>query len=128
MPSKQTLQTPSHLQLSPCQIRDHLPARDPRRPPQRREVQRARKRVRVAEAQHGRDPTARVLEREARIVHLVLLDRAATQVVHASLRVDLRLVRAWAVCQLRPGEDVEVVVGCVPARVPFGADGGTCKL
>ena len=39
-------------------------------------------------------------------------------------RVDLRLVFPRHVGRLGPRQDVEVVVGCVPARVALGADGG----
>ncbi|KAK1247878.1 hypothetical protein MKX07_000766 [Trichoderma sp. CBMAI-0711] len=77
-----------------------------------------------AEEEHGRDPAAGVLERKAGLGHLVLLRVAAAQVVHAAGRVDLWLVLAGDVGELRAGEDVEVVVGGVAAGVAFCADGG----
>jgi hypothetical protein len=69
----------SPSQLPPQdQIAQHLPARDPRRPPQRRPIQRTRKCVCVSEAQHRRDPAAGVFECETRAFHLVLLDLPST--------------------------------------------------
>jgi hypothetical protein len=44
-------------------------------------------------------------------------------VVHRAGRVDFRLEGAGHVGELRAGQDVEVVVGCVAAGVAFGADG-----
>jgi hypothetical protein len=73
---------PMPIQLSQLppqdQISRHLPARDPRRPPQRRPIQRTRKRVCISEAQHRRDPATGVFECETRAFHLVLLDFAAS--------------------------------------------------
>jgi hypothetical protein len=120
------MQTPTphshHLQLPPRQIRHHLPSRNPRHPPQRREIQSAGQPIRKPEAHHGRDPTSRVLESKARALHLVLLDLAATQMMHAALVVDFWYVGPWSVGELRAGDDVEVVVGGVPACVAFCAD------
>lgn len=112
------------LQLPHQQIANHLPARDESRPPQCGEIERREEGVGVAEEEHGRNPAARVLEREAGGLHLVLLDVAAAQVVHGARRVDFRLELAGHVGQLRARQDVEVVVRRVAARVPFGADGG----
>lgn len=114
----------STSELALEQIANHLLARDIRRLPQRREIQRAGQAVGEAKEEHGRDPAARVLEREAGLGHLVLLDVAAAQVVHAAGRVDFRLVLAGHVGHLRAGQDVEVVVGGVAAAVAFCADGG----
>lgn len=122
--SQPSFPTPQNLQLELQQIPNHLAARHARRRPQRREIKRGGERVGVAKEQHGRDPAARVLEREAGRVHLVLLDLAAAQVVHAAGRVDLGRELAGHVGQLRAGQDVEVVVGRVAAGVAFGADGG----
>jgi hypothetical protein len=47
-------------------------------------------------------------------------------VVHAARRVDLGLVLARRVGELGAREDVEVVVGRVPARVALGSDCGPC--
>ena len=113
----------SILQLELEQVANHLAARHPRRRPQSREVQRRRESIGVSEEKHGRDPAARVLEREAGRLHLVLLDFAAAQVVHGAGRVDLGLELAGHVGQLGAGQDVEVVVGGVAAGVAFGADG-----
>lgn len=115
------------LQLGLEEIANHLLARNVRRLPQRREVERAGQAVGEAEEEHGRDPAARVLEREAGLGHLVLLDVAAAQVVHASRRVDLGLVLARHVGHLGAGEDVEVVVGGVAAAVAFCSDGGAWR-
>jgi hypothetical protein len=125
-PSKvqKTLLSPSpSLQLKPHQIPNHLPSRNPRRRPQRREVQRRRERIGIPKEQHRRDPAARVLERKARRVHLVLLDLAAAQMVHRAGRVDLGLEVAGGVGELGSRQDVEVVVGRVAAGVALGADG-----
>lgn len=110
-------------QLEPQQIPHHLPARNPRRPPQRREIQGAGKRICISKPQHGRDPSPRVLQRETGRLHLILLDGTALEMVHAALRVDLRFVGSGRVGELRAGEDVEIVVGRVAATVPFGTDG-----
>lgn len=113
-----------NLQLELHQIANHLPSSHPRRRPQRREVQRRRERISIPEEQHRRNPAARVLEREAGRVRLVLLDFAAAQVVHGAGRVDFGLESAGDVGELGAGQDVEVVVGGVAAGVAFGADGG----
>ncbi|KAG5912919.1 hypothetical protein E4U53_005095 [Claviceps sorghi] len=97
-----------------------------RRLPQRGKVKRARQAVRVAEEEHGRDPAARVLEREAALGHLVLLHLAAAQVVDAAGGVNLCGVLAGHVGPLLAVEDVEVVVCGVAAGVALGADGGAC--
>lgn len=115
-------------QLPLEQVGNHLAARDARRLPQRLHVEGARQAVGEAEEEHGRDPAAGVLEREAALGHLVLLHHAAAQVVHAALRVHLRLVLARHVGHLRARQDVEVVVGRVPARVALCADGGACGI
>ena len=113
-----------YLQLELKQVTNHLAPSHSRSRPQSREVQRRRESVGVSEEEHRRDPAARVLEREAGRVHLVLLDFAAAQVVHGAGRVDLGLELAGDVGQLGAGQDVEVVVGGVAAGVAFGADGG----
>lgn len=113
-----------YSQLPLEQVANHLPPGQMRRLPQRGEVKGAGQAIGEAEEEHGRDPAAGVLEREAGLGHLVLLGVAAAQVVHAAGRVDLRLVLAGHVGELRAGEDVEVVVGGVPAGVAFCADGG----
>lgn len=117
-----------HSQLPLEQVANHLLPGKVRRLPQRREVERAGQAVGEAEEEHGRDPAAGVFEREAGLGHLVLLGVAAAQVVHAAGRVDLGLVLAGDVGELRAGEDVEVVVGGVAAGVAFCADGGACSV
>ena len=111
------------LQLEPHQSPNHLPTSHPSRSPQRREIQRRRKRISVAKEQHGRNPAARVLQSKARRLHLVLLDLAAAQVVDGAGGVDFGLEVAGRVSELRAGEDVEVVVCRVAAGVAFGSDG-----
>lgn len=113
---------PPSLKFAQDQVRDHLPARHVRHAPQGGDVERARQAVGEAKEHHGRDPAARVLERKAALGHLVLLHVATAQVVHAALRVHLGLVRAGRVGRLHARQDVEVVVGRVPARVAFRAD------
>lgn len=110
------------------EIANHLLARNVRRLPQRREIERAGQPVGEAKEEHGRDPAARVLEREAGLGHLVLLGVAAAQVVDAARGVDLGLVLAGHVGQLGAREDVEVVVGGVAAAVAFCSDGGACEI
>lgn len=92
-----------NLQLELHQVANHLPARHPRRRPQRREIQRRRERISIPEEEHRRNPAARVLEREAGRVHLVLLDFAAAQVVHGAGRVDFGLESAGDVGELGAG-------------------------
>lgn len=114
------------LQLALHQVADHLTGSDARGSPQSREVQSAGEGIGVTEEEHGRDPATGVLEREARLIHLVLLDLAADEVVHATGRVDLGLELSGDVGELGALEDVEVVIGGVAAGVAFGSDGGAC--
>jgi hypothetical protein len=60
--------------------------------PQSREIEGAGKAIGETETKHGRNPTTSVFESKARIIHLVLLDFAATQMVYTALRVDFGLV------------------------------------
>jgi hypothetical protein len=115
----------ANLKLALQQVPTHLPSRDPRHAPQSWEVEGARQTIAETEEHHGRDPAARVLEREAAVGHLVLLDGAAAQVVHAARVVDLGLVLAGDVGELCAGKDVEVIVGCVAAGVALCADRGS---
>ena len=110
-------------QLSLEQVPNHLLARNVRRLPQRRKVERAAQAIRKAKEEHGRDPAAGVFEREAALGHLVLLCVAAAQVVHAAGGIHLGFVLAGHVGDLRAGQDVEVVVGRVAACVALCADG-----
>jgi hypothetical protein len=119
---RSSLRPYSHLQLESGQVRQHLSGRNPGHPPQRGEVQGAGQAIGKAEAQHGGDPAAGVLESKAGGFHLVLLDSAALQVVHAALGVDLGLVGSRSVGQLGTGQDVEVVVGGVSAGVAFSSN------
>lgn len=116
----------THLQLVLQQVADHLTGSDARGSPQGREVQGAREGIGVTEEEHGRDPATSVLQREARLIHLVLLDLATDQVVHATGRVDLGLELAGDVGKLGTLEDVEVIVGGVATSVTFSSDSGTC--
>ena len=113
------------LQLELQQVSNHLHGGDTGGSPQGGEVQGAREGIGVAEEQHGGDPATGVLQREARLIHLVLLNLAADKVVHATGGVDLGLELAGDVGQLGALEDVEVVVGGVAAGVTLGANGGT---
>lgn len=124
MCTNHTAYTNIHLQFQLQQIANHLAGGNPRGRPQGREVQRAGEGIGIAEEQHGRDPAARILQRKARRLHLVLLDLAATEVVHAAGGVDLGLELAGHVRQLRAVQDVEVVVCGMAAGVALGADGG----
>lgn len=110
-------------QLALEQVPNHLLARNVRRLPERRKIKRAGQAVGEAKEEHGRDPAAGVLEREAALGHLVLLGVAAAQVVHAAGGIHLGFVRAGHVGDLRAGQDVEVVVGCVAAGVALCANG-----
>lgn len=116
----------AQLQLILQQVADHLTSSNARGSPQCREVQGAGESIGVTEEEHRRDPTTGVLEREARLIHLVLLDLAADQVVHAASRVDLGFELAGDVGELGSLENVEVVVGGVTASMSFSSDGGTC--
>lgn len=115
------------LELAHQQVGDHLTASDIAGAPEGVEVERAKEGIGVAEEKHGRDPTTRVLEGEATAIgHLVLLNVAAAQVVHATLRVHLGLILARYIGGLGAEQNVEVVIGGVTAGVALGADGGTC--
>lgn len=111
------------LELALKQVADHLAAGNDGGAPEGREIERAAEGIGIAEEQHGRDPAARILEREAALGHLVLFDGAADEVVDGTGRVDLGLVLAGDVGSLSAGEDVEVVVGGVAAGVTLSADG-----
>lgn len=114
----------SHLQLKLEQVGNHLTSGNTRGRPESREVQGGREGIGVAEEEHGRDPATGVLEREARGLHLILLDLAAAQVVHGAGGVGLGLVGARHVGELGAVQDVEVVVRGVTAGVALGSDGG----
>ncbi len=124
IPFQLPLYFPLHSQLEPQQIRNHLPTRDPRSSPQRREIQRAAKPICKPKEQHRRDPSSSILHRETSLVHLILLDGAALEMVNTALGVDFWLVGAGSVGELGADEDVEVVVGGVAACVAFCANGG----
>lgn len=117
------------LKLPHTQILPHLPRRDPARTPQILIIQRARHHIRESKEQHRRDPASGVLKRKARVFHLILLDRAAGEVMYAPRGIDFWFVRARArrVGGLGPSENVEVVVDGMLACVAFSADGGTCS-
>lgn len=115
----------TQLQLVLQQVADHLTGSDACGSPQGREVQGAGEGIGVTEEEHGRDPATSVLKRKARLIHLVLLDLAADQVVHATGGVDLGLELAGDVGELGTLEDVEVVVGGVATSVAFSSNGGT---
>lgn len=105
------------------QIPNHFPPRHPSHLPRRRKIHRARQRIGIPKRKHARNEAYRVLERETRGFHLVLLDVAAAEMVHGSLRVDFGLERARGEGELGSLDDVEVIVGCVAACVAFGSDG-----
>lgn len=88
------------LKLALGQVAEHLPARHKGRSPQRREIKRRAQAIGEAKEEHGWDPAAGILEREAALGHLVLLGGAADQVVHAALGVDLGFVLAGDIGQL----------------------------
>jgi hypothetical protein len=98
--SKYVTTQPVTSQLPPRKVRNHLSRGDPSHSPQRRDIQCARQAIGEAKAQHGRNPSPRVLKSEASTFHLVLLD---------------------GVCKLSPFQDVEVVIGGVAACVAFCA-------
>lgn len=108
--------------LGKQQVPDHLAAGDGDSAVEGGEVEGAEEAVGEAEEQHGGDPAAGVLEGEAALGHLVLLDGAAAEVVDAARGEDLGLVVARRVGPLLPRQDVEVVVRGVAARVALGAD------
>ena len=56
---------PARLKLQLQQVANHFPSGDTGGSPQSREVQRTTERIGVSEEEHRRDPTTRVLEREA---------------------------------------------------------------
>lgn len=127
--SKHTsLSASNSLELPPHQVKNHLFTRNPSRSPQRRHIKRTSETVREPEEQHGRNPPPCILQRKARLVHLVLLDGAALKVVHAALRIDLWLEGSRCVRELCAFQDVEIVVRCVTAGVAFGANGRTCSI
>lgn len=111
------------LDLAAQQLANHLAGGDSGGVPEGLDVEGAGEAVGEAKEEHGGDPAAGVLEGEARLGHLVLLDDAAVQVVHGAGRVDLGRVLAGHVRLLDAREDVEVVVGGVAAGVALGANG-----
>lgn len=115
----------SSSNLEPNQIPDHLACRDSHIQPERREVQSAREEVGKAEKKHRRDPAPGILESEARLRHLVLLNRAARQMVLAAGRVDPGLKFSRIVSKLSAGKDMEVVVDRVAAAVTLGSHCGS---
>ena len=114
------------LQLTLEQVVDHLATSDASGIPEGREVEGAGQAVGKAKEEHGRDPASSVLEREAALGHLVLLDIAAAKVVDAAGGIHLGLVLARDVSQLSSRKDVEVVVGGVATSVTLGTDGSAC--
>lgn len=116
----------ARLKLPPQQILNHFATCDSRRGPQRREIKGAGESIGITEEKHGRDPTTSVLEGKAGLLHLVLLDLAAAEVVHGARGIDLRLESTGNVRDLGSLEDVEVVVCGVAAGVAFGANRGAC--
>lgn len=112
------------LELAQGQVAQHLAGGDEGHAPEGGEVEGGGEAVGEAEEEHGGDPAAGVLEGEAALGHLVLLDDAADEVVDGARLVDLGLVGAGGVGELGAREDVEVVVGRVAPRVALGADGG----
>jgi hypothetical protein len=115
----------SSLYLSLEQVCDHLPASDPRSSPQRREIESAGEGIRVTEEEHGWNPATGIFQREARLIHLILLHLATAEVVDATLRVDLGFVGSRNIGKLSTLKDVEVVIGGVSAGVTFGANCGS---
>lgn len=113
-----------HLDLADEEVANHLDGSDIGRAPQGRDVEGAEEAVGKAKEHHGRDPAAGVLKGEAVLGHLVLLDVAAAQVVDGARGVDLALKLAGDVGPLLAGQDVEVVVGRVAARVALSANRG----
>ena len=107
------------------------------RPP----IQRRRERIREPKRQHWRDPTYSranvttdqviyttaqdslltpcIFEREAPLVHLILLHLAPPEEVHAPSRVALHRQVGRVERPLLTDQDIEVIVGGVDARVPL---------
>jgi hypothetical protein len=63
-----------------------------------------------------------ILERPALGCHRILLDDASGQMMDVSRVVDLTRQVAGFVCRLLAGQDMEVVVGGMPARMPLCPD------
>lgn len=118
------LQMPPHLDLASQEVANHLDSSDVGSAPQGRDIEGAEEAVGEAKEHHGRDPAAGVLEGEAVLGHLVLLDVTAVQVVDLTGAIDLALKLAGDVGPLLAGQDVEVVVSGVAAGVALGANSG----
>lgn len=76
-----------------------------------------------AEEHHGRNPTARILQRKAVFGELVPLCSTPDKMVYGARRVDFGCILAGFVCPLFARQDMEVIVCCVSSRVALGADG-----
>lgn len=73
--------------------------------------------ISITKEQHRRNPPSRVLQREAILLHLILLHIAPAEMMHAALRIHLGCVDTLTrrVSQLLAFEDMEVVVCGVAA-------------
>jgi hypothetical protein len=109
------------------QVLHHLSSSNPRRSPQSWRVQGTGQAIGESKEQHGWDPTSCVLEGEALLGHLVLLDRATLKMVDTALSPDFGLILARNVALLLARKDVEVVIGSVATSVTFSANSSTLK-
>ena len=98
--------------------------------PQSREVEGAGESICKAEPKHGRNPTTSILKGKASVIHLVLFDLSAAQMVDAALRVDFGLIVTGSrrIGGLGTLENVEIVVCSVAARVSFSSNGSPCLI
>lgn len=109
------------LYLPHGQTPKHALRRDPDGVGERPKVERGKHGIGEPKRQHRGDPTLGELERPAALVHLILLDDATAHVIHDALGVPLLDEGMGRVRPLLALEDIEVVVGRVPAAVALGA-------
>lgn len=118
-PPKSTLSDP--LYFPHGQTPKHALPSDPDRVGESPKVQRGKHGIGEPKRQHRGDPALGELERPAALVHLILLDDSTLHMIHDSLGVPLLDERMGRIRPLLALEDVEVVVGRVPAAVALGA-------
>jgi hypothetical protein len=134
-----------NLYFSQEKVFRHLSSCDPNSVVQCRDIKRRREGIRKAERQHKWNPayrkkgwtvihgdggraqeehvrTPNIFQGPTSLMHLVLFGDTTAHDVHVTGSVPLHLQRARLERPLLPGEDVEVVVGRVEARVALRAE------
>lgn len=119
-------QRSNHSKLEPSQILHNLSSSNIRSSPESWQVQGAAQAVCKSKEQHRWNPSSCVLQSEALVIHLILLDCSTVKVVNATLRINFWLKASRSVSQLGSNENMEVIIGCVATGMAFGSNSGTC--